>query len=488
MVKHIFLVVFILIQIQLFSQDSIQNLTKNTVVTNGSVIINGKPIAYTATTGYLKYIDNTGKHTANMFFVYYSKNGVTDISKRPITYAFNGGPGSTSVWLHLGALGPKRIKMSELGDALTPPYELINNEYSWLDLTDIVFIDPVGTGFSQAEKNEKSTDFYGYDNDVMAVSEFIRLFTNSYKRWSSPKYLVGESYGTTIAVGITKYLIDEYGMYLNGISLVSCALTFQTFREVYGNDLPYICSLPAFTATALYHNKLNVSLSTNIKETIAKAEDFALNGYATALLKADLLSPEKKMDIAKQYAEFTGLNADYIYNSNLRVPSYRFRKELLRDKGISVGRFDSRLTIHQEDLITDYESNDPSYHRIMAAFGTSFNAYVRNELQYTNNLPFKVLSDVHPWKFGDGKFLDVTGDLRESIIKNPAMKVWVANGIYDLATTYFSTEYAIHHLNLPLDLKPNLSKTYYMAGHMMYLHTPSLIEFKKDAVNFYNEK
>lgn len=483
--RFLLIVSFLLSVLMLQAQDSVMNLAKNTVIKKSSITINNQVISYTSTTGFLKLIDEKGKHIANIFFVAYTKNGVTDIAKRPISYAFNGGPGSSSVWLHLGTMGPKRIKMTPEGDAMAPPYELIDNEYSWLDLTDMVFIDPVGAGFSYPEKNEKDASFYGYENDIKSVGEFIRLYTNTFQRWASPKYLVGESYGTTRASGLSTYLIDEHAMFVNGIVLLSAALDFQTLRENQGNDLPYICNLPAYTATALYHKKLSSVQQSDEQKTIKEAENFALNTYSVALLKGDLLSRNEKSKIASELSKFTGLDTTYILKSNLRVPTSRFRKQLLADKEISCGRFDSRLTIAQSNLTSDYEVNDPSYVRIMGAFGTSFNAYVRDDLGFTINYPFHVIGDVNPWKFADGKYLSVSDQLKDAIIQNPYLKIWVGNGVYDLATSYFGTEYSINHMNLTTEQRKQITLTYYKAGHMMYLHNPSLVQLKKDAQAFY---
>lgn len=455
-------------------------------ITNHSITIGNKIIEYTATTGYLELLDEQGKHKANVFYISYMKKDETP--NRPITFCFNGGPGSSSLWLHIGALGPRRILMTDEGNATPPPYQMVDNEYTWLEKTDLVFIDPVGTGFSRPIDGEKADQFYGYEKDIKAVGEFIRLFVNKNNRWGSKKYLAGESYGTTRASGLSKYLQEEHGMYLNGVILISCALNFETLREFHGNDLPYICNLPVYAAVAQYHNLLKGTNGKSPEKAISEAETFAMNDYALALLQGDNLDLEKKYALAKQMSELIGISTDYIYESNLRIPTYRFRKALLQDDNMNIGRFDARLKILDDDPIRSYGVNDASFTQIKGAFGTCINNYVRNELKYQNDLPYKIIGSVRPWEYADGKYLDVTSDLKQAMTINPNLKIWVASGYYDLATSYFGTNYAISHMNLPEFLKQNITTTYYEAGHMMYLHKESLIKLKKDADNFFEMK
>lgn len=469
------------------SKDSTSLYSKPTT-TNHSITVDGKPINYTATTGYLDLLDEKGEHIANVFYISYVKTNLAAEEKRPITFCFNGGPGSSSIWLHIGALGPKRILMSDDGNAMPPPYQLVKNEYTWLDMTDLVFIDPVGTGFSRPNEDEKASQFYGYSKDVKSMGEFIRLYVNKNNRWASAKFLAGESYGTTRAAGLSKYLQNEHGMYLNGVVLISCALNFQTLREYDGNDLPYICNLPAYAAVAHYHNMLKGQNGRNLEKAIQDAEEFAMNEYTLALMQGDKLDLEKKYALALKMSGLIGLSQEYIYNSNLRIPTYRFRKALLADDNLNVGRYDARLTIFDNDPIRSYGVHDASFTQIKGAFGTCINDYVRNELKYHNDLPYKIIGSVQPWDYANGKYLDVTGDLKNAMTINPNLKIWVASGYYDLATSYFGTNYAINHLNIPDFLRENVSVTYYEAGHMMYLHKQSIIKLKADALKFYNTK
>ncbi|MFN3315489.1 MAG: S10 family peptidase, partial [Raineya sp.] len=331
--------------------------------TQHQVNIAGKTIKYTAQTGYLTLQDEYGKEKADIFFVAYQQEGIkeTEISQRPITFCFNGGPGSASLWLHLGCIGPKRVLMAnDKGDPLSPPYKYADNEYSWLDKTDLVFIDPVNTGYSRAAKDEKPAQFLGYVEDIEAVGEFIRLYCSTYKRWASPKYLAGESYGTTRAAGLANYLQDRYNLYFNGLALISSVLNFQTVRFDKGNDLPYILFLPTYTATAWYHKKLNSELQSNLQKTLTEVENFALGEYATFLLKGDLASEAETKNIAEKLARYTGLSAEFLRNCHYRIEIGRFTKELLRKEGKTTGRLDTRFTGIDYDNAGERFEFDPS--------------------------------------------------------------------------------------------------------------------------------
>ena len=483
--KYIILLFSIVYANCMFSQnvDSLKKDNKN-IINKKNYIIDGKSMSFTVETGYLSWRDDNLDQKANIFFVAYIKDGETE-EKRPISFAFNGGPGSSSLWLHIGCLGPKRIVIDETGNAPAPPYQLTNNESSWLDLTDIVFIDPVGTGFSRPVKGEKEAQFYGYKNDIATVGEFIRLYLNKQKRWASPKYVIGESYGTTRAAGLSKYLIDEHGIYLNGISLISSALDFETLREYGDNDKAFLCYLPSMTATSFYHKKLNSELQKDLPTTLKKVESFIYNNYVNALIKCNLISNKERNLIADSLHFYTGLSKDYILKNNLRIPSWRYRKALFQDTSVSIGRFDSRLTIAETDPVDDDCAYDASFTKIRAAFSTCINYYLRSDLKYTNDLPYTIIGNVSPWEYSNGKYLNVIPDLSEAMIQNPDMKVWLASGYFDLATPYFGTELAVNHANIPIALQKNFYKTYYNAGHMMYLYKPCLEKLKKDALLFY---
>lgn len=461
--------------------------------TRHTAVINGKKIKYTVTAGTIilkEEDDEEGKEAqpkASVFFIAYTKDDVADAGKRPLTFSFNGGPGSSSVWLHLGVLGPRRVQMDEGGNLPPPPFQLVNNDYSLLDVTDLVFIDPVTTGYSRAVAGEKPEQFHNFKKDIESVAEFIRLYTTRSQRWLSPKFLIGESYGTTRAAGLSGFLQDRYGMYLNGLMLVSSILNFQSARFIPGNDLPYILFLPTYTATAWYHNCLSDELQQNLYETLAEVEAFASNEYTLALMKGAALPAAERAQIVEKLARYTGLSAQYIEQTNLRINIHRFVKELLRDRRRTVGRLDTRFTGIDRDAAGEHHDFDPSYTNIQGPYTAVFNDYVRRDLKFEQDLPYEILSErVQPWKYDEhqNEFVNVAETLREAMSKNSYLKVFVANGYYDLATPYFATRYTFNHLGLEPALQDNISMAYYEAGHMMYVHLPSLVQLKEDLAAF----
>ena len=464
---------------------------EKTTVTKHQIHIGGKDIHYTATAGtiILKEEDEEKgeKPKASIFYVAYTMDDVQDLTKRPITFSFNGGPGSSSVWMHLGLLGPKRVHLDTEGMPFPPPYNLVENEFSLLDKTDLVFIDPVSTGYSRSVPGEKSEEFHGVKKDIESVGDFIHQYTSRNRRWISPKYIIGESYGTTRAAGLSGYLQDRHGMFLNGLMLVSSILNFGTALFDPGNDLPYILFLPTYTATAWYHKKLNSEYQKDLEATLKKVEEFAYNEYALALMQGSQLSQEKRQAIAKKLAEFTGLTQDYILQTDLRVNIYRFCKELLRSEGVTVGRLDSRFTGKDRDDAGEMFERDPSYSAILGPYAATLNHYVRHDLNFELNLPYEILAPLYQkWNFDEQKnhYLNVAETLRTAIATNPKLKVFVANGFYDFATPYFATKYTFNHIGLPPDLMKNISMGFYEAGHMMYIHLPSLEKVKQDLGNF----
>ncbi|MFD2248402.1 S10 family peptidase [Pontibacter ruber] len=460
------------------------------ISTKHQVTINGKVINYTATVGYLQLASEDGKPKANIFFTAYTRDGVKDISKRPITYTFNGGPGSSSVWLHMGVMGPKRVVMSEKGDQLAPPYSYVDNEYSWLDKTDLVFIDPVTTGYSRAVTGEKDKQFHGYEEDIASMGDAIRLFSNTYERWASPKYLAGESYGTTRAAGLSSYLQDRYKFYLNGVVLISSILNMQTARFDIGNDLPYPLFLPTYTATAWYHKKLSPELQQNLRKTLDEVEAFADNEYSTALMKGSDLTEVEYNNIVDKLSRYTGLSKEYVRQTDLRIDIHKFDKELRRSEGLTVGRLDSRFTGRDYNDVGVRPEFDPSNDgTISGPYSAALNHYVRSELKYKNDLPYEILGGrVQPWNYSNvqNKYLNVGESLRQAMSKNPYLKVWVLCGYYDLATPYYAAEYTFNHMGLRPEQKKNVHFTYYESGHMMYIHKPTLVQVKKDADKMYD--
>jgi carboxypeptidase C (cathepsin A) len=457
--------------------------------------IDGEEIQYRVTTGTIvlkeeyeeKEKAEGEKAKATVFFVAYTRNDVDDVGGRPVTFSFNGGPGSSSVWLHLGVLGPRRVTAERQGNPVPPPYQLVDNEHSLLDKSDLVFIDPVSTGFSRAVPGEKPKQFHDFRKDIESVGDFIRLYTTRYQRWSSPKFLIGESYGTTRAAGLSGYLQERHGMYFNGIMLVSSILNFQTARFTPGNDLPYILFLPTYSATAWYHQRLSPDLQANLYETLAEVERFALGEYTLALMKGVALTNAEQSEIAGKLARYTGLSVQYVERSNLRINIHRFCKELMRDERRTVGRLDSRFTGLDRDAAGEHYEYDPSYAVIQGPYTATFNDYVRRELKFESDLPYEILTgNVFPWSYDkhQNEFVNVGETLRKAMAVNPFLKVLVANGYFDLATPYLATKYTFNHLDLDASLMDNIELTYYDAGHMMYLHPPSLAQLKLDLARF----
>jgi carboxypeptidase C (cathepsin A) len=455
--------------------------------TSHQVTIGGQVIDYTATAGTLVLKEEDGTAKASVFFIAYTRDGAKDPGDRPLTFSFNGGPGSSSVWLHLGTLGPRRVLMDDEGWPLPPPYRLVDNDQSVLDVTDLVFIDPVTTGYSRPAPEEDPNQFHGVEEDVEWVAEFIRLYTTRFERWASPKFLIGESYGTTRAAGLAGHLQQRHGMYLNGIMLVSSILNFQTARFDVGNDLPYILFLPTYTATAWYHQQLASDLQQDLRATLDEVEEFARGEYASALMLGDDLDPEAEDRIVQKLARYTGLSPEYVRQTNMRILIHRFVKELMRDERRTVGRLDSRFTGRDRNAAREFYEFDPSYAAIQGPFTATLNDYVRRELEFESDLPYEILTGrVRPWSFDDyqNRYVNVAETLRQAMNRNPSLKVFVANGYYDLATPYFATEYTFKHLGLEPDLRDQVSMGYYESGHMMYIHKPSLIQLKTDLAEF----
>lgn len=445
-----------------------------------------RQLRYTTTTGFLPVKNESGETEASIFYVAYTLDTDQPASKRPLMFSFNGGPGSSSVWLHLGALGPYRTKMASGGALPPPPYELVPNEHTWLDKTDLVFIDPVGTGYSRATKTEFARKYNGLQGDLASVGEFIRLYLTRNSRWSSPLFLVGESYGTTRASGLSGYLIDR-GIAFNGILLISTVLNFQTLRFAKGNDLPYVLYLPTYAATAFYHKKLPADLQADLQKTLAMARQWALGPYAAALAKGDALTPAERQQTAAQLARFTGLGARYVEDSDLRIEIMRFTKELLRDRKLVAGRLDSRLTGWDGNNAAERQEFDPSMAAIRPPYTAALNDYVRGKLGYQTDLNYFILGGgIQAWDWGSAEsgFADVSDQLRVALSRNPHMKVFVGSGYYDLATPFFAAEYTLRHLGIDAAVKKNFTVAEYEAGHMMYIHEPSLEKLRHDADAF----
>lgn len=452
------------------------------VVTKHSIRAGGKTLNYTATTGMMPIKNAEGEVEARMFFMAYTLDGPRD-AKRPLMFSFNGGPGSSSVWLHLGIVGPRRVKMLRDGTMTPPPFELVDNEYTLLDQTDLVFIDPVGTGYSRATKKDLAKKFYGLKGDLDSVGEFIRMYLTRYERWASPLFLIGESYGTMRAAGLAGHLIDR-GIALNGIALISTVLDFNTIDFFRGSDLAYIYYLPTYAATAWYHKKIAPELQQqSLKEVVRQAATFAGGEYASALLKGDALTDQERANIANQVARLTGLSPQYVRNADLRIEHVHFAKELLRDQGLTVGRLDSRFKGKDENKVAATFEYDPSYSNIQSPYTATLNDYVRRELGYKTDTYYNILGGLgQQWDWGNaGDGPPNTSDgLRKAFVRNPHMKVYIAKGYYDMATPFFAVDHTFAHMALPKEANANITDSYFEAGHMMYIEHESLVRQRED--------
>jgi carboxypeptidase C (cathepsin A) len=451
--------------------------------------INGKSLSYKTTAGFMHMANEEGKAKARFYFTSYTLNNVSNPQDRPVTFIFNGGPGSSSVWLHMGGLGPRMIKMTDNGEATKPPYEIINNPNSWLDKSDLVFIDPIETGYSRPAEGEDKKQFLGYVEDISSVGDFIRAYVSQFKRWNSPKFLSGESYGTTRSAGLAGYLQDRYGLYLNGIIMISAVTNFGTINFAKGHDLPYIMYLPTYAAIAAYHNALPNPVK-DLDNFMEEVRLFARGEYAMLLMKGDQLTASEKKTLAEKLHQYTGLSKEYLDNTHYRIQISRFVKELLRDKKQTVGRLDGRILGLDYDHAGEGYDFDPSYSKaIYGPYSMAINDYINRELGFESPYAYEILTGrVRPWNYNNvqNEYLNNSETLRMAIHKNPYLKVLFINGYYDLATPFFATEYTVDHMMVDPSLRGNISMKYYESGHMVYIHKPSLDKMTKDVREFYD--
>lgn len=451
-------------------------------VTHHAIEIGGETIRYTATAGLMPLEDKSGKEQAQMFFVAYVADGRQN-GRRPVTFAFNGGPGASSVWLNLGGLGPKRVPTSNLKPS-PPPYELESNEESWLTFTDLVFVDPVGTGFSRAASGVSAKDFYGIEADAHSVGNFIQQYVTKYERWLSPKFIAGESYGTLRAVELADYLHDSYGMDINGIMLLSPALDFQTFSFQLGNDLPYVLFLPSYAATAFYHKRLPQELQQDLNATSKEVEAWAVTDYIQALAKGSRLTEQERLQFAAKLACYTGLSEDFVLRNNLRISRSEFLGELLKPQHLSVGLMDGRAA--GEGAPGDF-FNDPSMLVTIGPYVAAINDYLSNELGYKSSGHYIYLSEEanDHWNYGSALhgYVNVMDSLKKAITARD-LKVFVASGYFDLDTPYLSAGYTMTHLELPDNLQDNITFKCYESGHMIYVSDAALKQLNSDVSHF----
>ncbi len=461
------------------------------VTTNHELSIGRRTLAYTADVGRLVlreevYTDGEFKGhqaKAEVFIAAYTLDGA-DPTKRPVTFAFNGGPGSSSVWLHLGLLGPRRVVMGDAGSLTGPPYGLTDNLESLLDHSDLVFIDPVSTGYSRAVKGGKPGDYHGFTKDLESVGEVIRLWTSRNGRWLSPKFLAGESYGTIRAAGLAKHLQTRYGMYVNGLMLVSSILDTASVFFSEGNDLPYSLYLPTYAAIAHHHG---LHEGRELADLLAEAEEYAAKDYPWVLSRGNRLPADERQQAVDTVARLSGLSREYVDRVDLRIEHIRFCTEVLRSRGRIVGRLDGRFAGWDPDGGRESWVEDPSYVAIMGPYTAAMNHYVTGELGYTNDLPYEIISRrVQPWSYKEfeGRGISVSGALSEAMRHNPHLKVQVSCGYHDGATPYFAAEHVFAHLQIPAELRDNIELKYYPAGHMMYVHEPSRLTQSADLADF----
>jgi len=466
--------------------------TPEVSLTKHAVTIEGKLIHYTATAGTIVLKNEKDDSVALLGFTAYVKDGEADAGSRPITFAYNGGPGSSSMWLHMGALGPRVVVTNDAGLTPPAPYKTIDNTNSILDICDLVMIDPVGTGLSHPIGKATVKDFWGIDQDIKSVSQFIKQYITANDRWNSPKYLLGESYGTMRSAGVSDYLFENMGIQVSGVILVSSVLDFHTLT--FKDDLTYELYLPTYAAVAWYHKKVPTTAN-GLESFLKEVRAFASGEYAAALSKGDLLSEGEKDQVLTKLATYTGVSKDYWNKGNLRLKQEVFTDELLRNEHLTVGRLDGRYKGINQDLLSENSQDDPQSTQISPAYIAAFMNYFYTELKVNRNLNYKInayTTEGFKWDFGRKKYADNAGlfipntgeDLASLMSKNPDVKILVLNGYYDLATPFYATEYTFNHMGLEKKIKNNISMKYFEAGHMMYVNPASLILFRKSVADF----
>ena len=457
-------------------------------ITNHTINIKGQSLSYTVTAGYMPIISKENKTIAQIFYISYKKNPQENIAQRPITFAFNGGPGSSSIWLHMGALGPKRVILAKDGTAIPKTYELVDNEYTWLDFTDLVFVDPVGTGYSRSADDVDEKQFYNITEDVKIMGEFVRRYITENQRWLSPKYIAGESYGTTRAVAMAGHMQNEHSMLLHGLVLISSALNFETFSFASGNDLAYVLAVPSYAASAWYHKKLSGNLDNIIKES----SNWVINDYLPALAKGNTLDDSEHDKIIDKLAYYTGLSKSFIEGNRMRISNYQFVTELLSNSFSITGILDSRVTAPHLPGFIDHSYNDPSLFIVEGPFVAAFNNYVRDDLNFKTDKTYVFLSDkineLWEWNKGQQGYVDVSGRITDAINANEHLRVFAATGYYDLATPWLSQEYTFTHLALSPNQMKKITHKYYESGHQVYTSTPALEKLTNDVSVFFESQ
>lgn len=462
-------------------------------VTDHSIKIGGQTIPYKATAATILLKNEKDEPTALLYSTAYTRSDVKDLSQRPIAFVYNGGPGSASVWLHMGSFSPKRVVTVNADSTPPAPYKVSDNANCLLDKSDLVFVDPIGTGFSHAVGKAQDKDFWGVDQDVKSLAQFINTYVSRNNRWNSPKFLIGESYGTFRSAALSNYLQSHDGLYFNGIVLISSVLDLGEISFSPGEDMPYVFYLPSYAAAAWYHKVLK-DRPDNLNAFLEEARHFAQTVYLQALVKGARLGETEKAEVAKQMSRYTGLSEDYLIKGDLRVNLPQFMKELQRSRGLTTGRFDSRYSGVSYDQLGEYAEYDPQDVATNGPFTAAFNTYVREDLKFGQDKVYHTAADFGgnnwDWKhqggdnFGFPGSPNVEGDLIQAMLTNPHLQIEVENGLYDLATPFYGTEYTMEHLGLPEKLQKNIHLQYYDAGHMMYLRDEDLVKLKTNIANF----
>ena len=462
-------------------------------VTQHTIRIGGQTISYKATAATMLLRDTAGAPIGSLYYTAYTRNDVGDASRRPLSFIYNGGPGSASMWLHMGAFGPRRIVTTEAAPTPPPPYQLVDNEGSLIDVTDMVFIDPIGTGFSKPVLKGSGRDFWGVDEDARSLTEFVYQYVSRNGRWNSPKYLIGESYGTTRSAVLVNRLQARENMDFNGVVLISSVLDFETLQFAPGHDISYVLYLPSYAATAAYHHA--IPQPANLVAFLDTARQWAMGPYLDALNKGSSLPAAERAEVLRRLSAYTGLSQEYQDRANLRVNLAQFNQELNRSKGMVAGRLDSRFLGPEFNLLSERSEYDPQSEAISSAYMTAINSYLRDELRfpagdqrYSGGGGVQWNWNREPQGGGRGGFFRgatyVGSDLANALVSNPNLRVEIENGYYDMATPFFATEYTMDHLGVNPELRSHVTLKYYEAGHMMYVHVPELMRLKANIAAF----
>jgi len=464
------------------------NIDETLAITHHTIKLDSGPLNYTATVGQMPLKDTSGETEAHIFYMAYTKDtsSPADQSRRPLTFCFNGGPGSASLWVHLGGMGPRGPRLQPNGAMPPPPYRLQDNQSTWLDETDLVFIDPVGTGYSRAKNIEVARQMNGVQGDIQSVGEFIRMYVMRNGRQASPLFIAGESYGTFRAAGLAGYLVER-GMAFNGIVLIGTTLNLETIWS-RSDDLVHQLEFPTYAADAWYHKKVAADLQRkDLKTFLKEAEAFALGEYSSALNKGDELPPAERKAVIDKLVRFTGLDAHYLDESNLRFDVAHFTRQLLRDSHQTIGRYDGRLAGPSAMNVGETSEFDPSSSLITPPFVSMFTNYISNELNYKTDMLYYTSGGIQPWDYGvQNGFGDTTSLLRNAMVKNPYMKVMIAAAYYDLATPYYAVVHTFNHMGLSPEMHKRIVWDFYQAGHMLYIDSDSKAKLKRDITGFYS--